>query len=162
MVDSNWDNGGIATPRKSGMPIWAKISMGCGIAALVVLATCVAGVATCGHAIGSAMNGPEWGQLRAAVEQLGTDEGVKSLYEANPALKSAYPTEENFLQAAKEWRPRLEPLPPQMPSVFTGKISENVNVSGGFRKVELGYTNGKGAKIASRWENGRLEMITVD
>ena len=49
-----------------------------------------------------------------------------------------------------------------MPSLFTGKISYNVSVNGGFRKVELGYTNSRGAVIASRWENGRLQMLTVN
>lgn len=162
MADSGWDNGGVSMPKKSGMPLWAKITMGCGIIALLGLVTCVAGVATCGKAIGKAMNGPEWGQLRAAVEQLGTDDGAKALFQANPELKSSYPTEDSFVEAAKGWRLKLEPLPPQMPSVLSGKISYNVSVSGGFRKVELGYTNGKGGKVASRWENGRLEMISVD
>ena len=53
-----------------------------------------------------------------------------------------------------------EPLPRRCP-VFTGKISYNVSVNGGFRKVELGFTNSRG-RHASRWENGRLQMISVD
>ncbi len=162
MADSSWDNNGQPMQRKQGMSIWAKVALGCGVVFLLGMGGCVVLGATCTRAIGKAMDGREWGQLQAAVQQLQTEEGCKALYQSNPDLKQAYPTEENFLQQAKIWRPKLEPLPPQMPSVFTGKISYNVQVNGGFRKVELGYTNGIGGKVTSRWENGRLQMISVD
>ncbi len=162
MADSSWDNGGQPVERKKGMSIWAKVALGCGVVLLLGLGGCVVLGATCARAIGKSMDGREWGQLKAAVQQLQTDDGAKALYHANPDLSQAYPTEENFLQQARNWRPKLEPLPAQMPSVFTGKISYNVSVNAGFRKVELGYTNTRGAVIASRWENGRLLMITVN
>ena len=129
---------------------------------LLGLGGCVVVGATCTRAIGKAMDGREWGQLKEAVQQLQSDDGAKALYQANPPLGQAYPTEDAFVQQVKTWRPKLEPLPTQMPSLFTGKISYNVSVNGGFRKVELGYTNSRGAVIASRWENGRLQMLTVN
>ncbi len=162
MADSSWDNGGQPMQGKKGMSIWAKVALGCGVAVLLGLGGCVVLGATCARAIGKTMDGREWGQLKQAVQQLETDEGAKELYQSNPELAQVYPTEEGFLDQARKWRPKLEPLPPQMPSVFTGKISYNVAVNGGFRKVELGYTNGKGGRIASRWENGRLQMISVE
>ena len=148
--------------RKQGMSLWAKLALGCGVVFLLGLGACVALGATCAHAVGKAMDGPEWGQLRSAVDQLQSDAGAKALYEGNPDLWKAYPSENEFIKTAQEWRPKLEPLPAQMPGVFTGHISYNVSVSGGFRKVELGYTNGKNAVISSRWENGRLQTIEVN
>jgi hypothetical protein len=144
------------------MSIWAKVAMGCGVLFLLGLGGCVVLSATCARAIGKSMDGREWGQLKEAVQQLQSDEGAKALYQANPELAQAYPSEENFLEQSRAWRPKLEPLPPEMPSFLTGKISYNVSVNGGFRKVELGYTNTRGAAIASRWENGRLQMISVN
>ncbi len=162
MADSSWDNNGQPIQPKKGMSIWAKVALGCGVVFLLGLGGCVVLGATCARAIGKTMNGPEWGMLRAAVQQLESDEGAKALYQANPDLWQAYPSEETFLQQARTWRPKLEPLPLEMPSLFTGKINYNVSVNGGFRKVELGYTNSHGAAIASRWENGRLQMIAVN
>ncbi len=162
MADSSWDNGGQPAQRKQGMSIWAKVALGCGVIFLLGMGGCVVLGATCARAIGKTMDGREWGQLKEAVQQLQSDEGAKALYQANPELSQAYPTEDDFLEKARIWRPKLEPLPAEMPGVFTGKISYNVSINGGFRKVELGYTNGIGGKIASRWENGRLQMISVD
>ncbi len=162
MADSSWDNGGQPMQRKQGMSIWAKVALGCGVLFLLGLGGCVVLGATCAKVVGKTMDGREWVQLKEAVRQLQSDEGAKALYQANPELSQAYLSEENFLQQARLWRPKLEPLPAEMPSIFTGKISYNVSVNGGFRKVELGYTNNRGAAIASRWENGRLQMIAVN
>lgn len=162
MADSSWDNNGQPMQRKKGMSIWAKVALGCGVVFLLGMGGCVVLGATCARAIGKTIDGPEWGLLKEAVQQLQSDDGTKALYQANPDLWQAYPSEEAFLQQARTWRPKLEPLPPHMPSVFTGKISANVSMNGGFRKVELGYTNGIGGKVASRWENGRLQMIEVN
>lgn len=162
MADSSWDNAGQPMQTKKAMSIWAKVGIGCGVVFLLGLGGCVYLATRGAQAFSKAMDGREWGQLRTAVQQLETDEGAKSLYQSNPELAQSYPTEAGFLDQARMWRPKLEPLPPEMPGVFTGKISYNVSVSGGFRKVELGYTNDKGGRIASRWENGRLQMISVD
>ncbi len=161
MADSSWDNGGQSTRAKQGMSIWAKVALGCGVVVLLGLGGCVVLGATCAHAIGKSMDGPEWGHLRRAVEQLGSDAGAKDLYEANPDLWKAYPSENDFIKTAQSWRPKLEPLPAQMPGVFGGHINYTVNMSGGFRRVELGYTNSKNALVSSRWENGRLQTIEV-
>ena len=162
MADSSWDNNGQPMQRKQGMSIWAKVALGCGVVFLLGMGGCVVLGATCARAIGKTMDGREWGQLKEAIQQLQSDEGTKALYQANPDLWQAYPSEEAFLEQARTWRPKLEPLPQEMPSILTGKISYNVQVNGGFRKVELGYTNTRGAAIASRWENGRLQMISVN
>ena len=159
MADASWDNSGMPA-RKPGMPTWVKILLGCGLAMLVAMGGCVA-LATWGcHAMTQSMETEEWGQLRQAVAQLQTDDGARALYQANPGLAAAYPTEQAFLTAAQGWRPRLEPMPEHMPGLLTGRVSYSVQIQGGFRRTELGYRNGKGTWIASRWENGHL--ITFD
>ena len=162
MADSSWDNNGQPMQRKQGMSIWAKVALGCGVVFLLGLGGCVVLGATCARAIGKTMNGPEWGMLRAAVQQLESDEGAKALYQANPDLGQTYPSEDQFVSTARTWRPKLEPLPETRPSLIKGQISYSVNSTPGMRHVELGYSNSKGARINSTWENGRLQMISVN
>ncbi|HJU82567.1 MAG TPA: hypothetical protein VJ600_00010 [Holophagaceae bacterium] len=160
MADASWDNSGL--PKKEpGMPGWVKILLGCGLAMLLAMGACV-GFATWGcNAMTRSMEAAEWGQLRQAVAQLQTDEGARALYQANPGLASRYPDEAAFLKAAQDWRPRLEPLPEHVPSLFTGRVSYNIQIAGGFRRADLGYRTTKGTWIASHWENGRLTTIDI-
>ena len=160
MTDSSWENSG-QPAKRPGMPTWVKVLMGCGVTALLLFGGCTA-LATWGcHAMTHNMESAEWSQLRSAAVQLQTAEGTRALYAANPGLAVQYPTEAEFTRAAEAWRPRLEALPAQMPGLFTGRINYTLNVQGGFRKVELGYRNGKGAMLSSRWENGHLMQIEL-
>ena len=114
MADSSWDNGGHGVPLKPGLPLWAKVAMGCGIAFLVALVTCVGGVAYVANkakkdpegfknkVMGFALDKirPDWEDFRAVVDQLRTPEGCRALYAANPGLAKTRPTESDFLQSA--------------------------------------------------------------
>lgn len=162
MADASWDNGGHGIPAKAGMPMWAKVLMGCGIVAVLALATCVGGIAFGFNKVKQAFDGSEWNQLVSVVEKLGTDEGARSVYAANPRLSGMYPTESLFLQAAAVWRPRLEPLPPKMPSLMTGRLDFNVRIDGSHRNAQMGYRNDKGAWVYAQWENGQLTSLKVE
>jgi hypothetical protein len=139
-----------------------KIAIGCGVALLVVIGGCVVSLGSCAAAMGRTMQANEWPQLRQMVEALGSDAGAAGVYQANPGLAADYPSEEAFLSAAKAWRPKLEPLPAEPPSVFTGRMSLNISVNNGRRSAELGYRNGRGATVTGRWEDGRLVGLRVD
>ena len=128
MVDASWDNSGLP-PQKKGLGTGMKVLMGCGIAALVALVTCAVGGAILGNLIkknpkafekrvegfAKGMVQKEWERFRTLVDQLQTDDGARALYRANPGLHQAHPTEDQFLQAARAWRPRLGPLPAEAP-----------------------------------------------
>lgn len=161
MADSNWDNSGLPAPKK-GLGTGAKIAIGCGVALLLALGGCAAFVGGIAGLVGKQMQAQEWPALRAVVTQLETDEGARAVYAAHPRLAVDHPSEAAWLAAVQGWRPKLEPLPAEPPSLFTGRISMNVSVSGGYRRSELGYRNGKGAMLSSRWENGRLLALEVN
>jgi len=128
MVDASWDNSGFP-PEKKRLGTGMKVLMGCGITALILLATCGIGVAVLRNLIKKDPKGFEqrvegfaqgliqkdWERLRALVTQLQTDEGTREVYRANPGLRQAHPTEDQFLQAVRAWRPRLAPLPAEVP-----------------------------------------------
>jgi hypothetical protein len=128
MVDSSWDNSGQPVEKKktsTGM----KVLMGCGIAVLVALVTCGVGGAILGNMIrkdpkafearmegfAKGMIQKDWQRMRALVDQLQTDEGAKAVYRAHAGLRQAHPSEDQFLQAVRAWRPRLTPLPEEAP-----------------------------------------------
>jgi hypothetical protein len=161
MADASWDNGGMGRPVKKGMPVWGKILMGCGVVVLLGVAGCAVGIASCAGAVKNAGNA-EWENARVLVQQLETDEGAAAVYAANPGLARSFADEAAFVAAAQGWRPRLEPLPPQMPDLLSGKIDLNVSFSNNHRTVELNYTNGKGARMATEWRDGQLADITVN
>jgi hypothetical protein len=124
MANGSWDNSGAPAP-KSGMPLWGKIAIGCGVTMLLVLGTCVGGGIYLSNKIKKDPEGfkkqvmgfaidkirPEWDDFRAVVEKLRTEEGCKALYAANPDLAKTWAKESDFLEAAKGWQKDLEPLP---------------------------------------------------
>lgn len=141
MADSNWDNGGTPTPSapKVGMPLWGKLLIGCGVVLLLVIGSCVGGVAYLSHkakqdpegmkrwAMGFAMDflKPEWQDLRTVIGQLRTDEDCRTLYQAQPDLAKAWPTVDAFLKDAQEWREQL----PEMPAEPTTDLLERHELS---------------------------------
>ncbi len=161
MTDASWDNGGMGRPAKQGWPLWGKVLAGCGIVVVLGAAACVGGIATCAGAVSKAADA-EWAALRAMERQLETDEGARAVYAANPGLARTYADEAAFLAAVRGWRPRLEPLPAEKPGITSGRLDLNVSFSNGRRSVELNYVNGKGARLSSRWEDGRLAYLQVD
>ena len=132
MADSSWDNSGQGVPVKAGLPRWGKIALGCGVAFLVVLVTCVGGVAIIANRFKKDPQGferaalgmvadkvrPDWEDLRAVVDELRTPEGCRRLYAANPALAKNWPTEPTFLEAASQWQKDLAPAPDLTPDLI--------------------------------------------
>lgn len=158
MADSSWDNGGTGAPPRSGLPLWGKIALGCGISALVVLGTCVGGVAWLAHkgthdpeglkqtVLGFALDRmkPEWNEFRAVIDQLRTVEGSRALYAANPDLARTWPTEADFLKAAAGWRPHLAPTPELTPDLME-RQGLRINSHGG--KMEVGWSPRDGRAV---------------
>jgi len=178
MADSNWDNSGAPLPKK-GMPLWGKITLGCcggcALVFLILMATCIGGarwVAKHGvpealdKAVGSAFLDKVWVEMDAAVRGLRTEEGAKALYQANPGLAENYPTEEDFVKAAEEWRANLGEFPARRPSLQDltqgrkGGGHFSINTQNNSTKVE--YQIPKGGRLYLEIESGKLVDLRVE
>jgi len=167
VVDASWDNSGSPVASKRGLPWWAKLSIGCGAMLLVVLGTCAVGGAYITKnperfrkQISSMVQDlirKDWSTMRKTVEQLGTEQGTRELYEANPGLVRKFPTQQAFLEAARSWRPLLDPLPEALPELETHDLSYSKN-SG---QTEMRYRTAKGTRIVMIWTDGRLVDLRV-
>ncbi|MBK9796259.1 MAG: hypothetical protein IPP58_07150 [Holophagaceae bacterium] len=167
MADGSWDNGGHGVPAKAGLPLWGKIALGCGIAFLVVLVTCVGGVAYLGNRItkdpegfgkkimgmGIEKIGPDWQEFRAVVEQLRSPEGCQALYAANPALAKTWPTQAAFLEASSRWHKEVVSAPELTPELMT-KQGLRINYEGSGR-VSLGWSPQSGRAVYVTFEGTR-------
>ena len=184
MVDASWDNGGLP-PQKKGLGAGMKVLMGCGIAALVALVTCAVGGAILGNMIkkdpeafemrvegfAKGLMQKDWERFRTLVDQLRTDEGARALYRANPSLHQAHPTEGQFTQAARTWRPRLGPLPAEAPmgkhrhrdhgQPETGATQEDPTESAKDPSVNIRKVFGT-TVIQCRFPAGALVSVTFD
>lgn len=165
MADPSWDNGGYGQPTKVGMPTWAKVLLGCGVVAVLALATCVGGAVYIGHRLKNDPGGfknkvmgiaidrmrPEWDDFRQVVEQLRTEQGCRALYAANPDLAATWPKEADFLAAAKAWQPDLPSAPELTPEVIQGH--EGIQIHSEF-----------GGKMRIRWQpkTGPSVAVTFD
>ena len=175
---SDWNQESGAPAPKAGMPTWAKFLLGCGVLMVLMLTTCIGGAAWLGHKIKKDPEGfkkrveesamgfakdllkAPWDSLRQVVDQLQTDEGAKGFYLANPGLKDRYPTEGEFQEAAKAWRPKLKPLPPEIPNLMEGHL--NFHKSFGSTQ-RMDYRTPEGAKISIEWQlNGSNLGPVVD
>ncbi|WP_291271648.1 hypothetical protein [Geothrix sp.] len=167
MADSSWDNGGHGVPLKTGLPLWGKIALGCGIAFLVALVTCVGGVAFIANKVKKDPEGfkqkamnlvadkvrPDWEDFRAVVEQLRTPEGCRALYAANPGLAKTWATESDFLQASSKWQKDLAPVPDLTPELMDHQGLRINHDFGG--KVEVGWSPKSGPAVYVTFEGAR-------
>ena len=167
MADGSWDNGGHGVPAKPGMPLWGKIALGCGIAFLVVLVTCVGGVAYLGNRIKKDPDGfktkvmgfalekvrPDWEDFRAVVEQLRSPEGSQALYAANPGLAKTWPTEAAFLEAASRWHKEVVSAPDLTPDLMAHQGLQINHDLGG--KVTVGWSPKNGRAVYVTFEKAR-------
>lgn len=177
MTDGSWESE--AAPAKKGMPTWAKVSLGCcGGCALVfilLMATCVGGVhwvskhgvpGVLDKAVGSAFLDKVWADMDRTVQSLRTEQGTKALYAANPGLSTVFPTEEDFLKEAEEWRPKLGEFPAQRPTLQElvrepkGSSHFNVNTSNGRTSIE--YQIPKGGMLHLELEAEKLVDVRVE
>ena len=134
------------------MPTWGKVLLGCGVVALLGLATCVGGVAYLGHRVKNDPDGfknkvlgfalekvrPDWDDLQAVVNQLRSPEGSRALYAANPDLAKTWPTEAAFLEAAASWGKDLPPQTDLSPDLMEHQRLHINHVMGG--KVTIGWS----------------------
>lgn len=180
MTNGNWDNEG--APRKRGMPTWAKILLGClgGCFLLFVLliGSCVGGAAwiarnglpeAADSAFGKAVLDEPWGELAKVVKALRTVEGTRELYHKNPGLAECFATEDDFLKAAEEWRPRLADFPERRPSLkelireHEGRgHSRTFKVQTDNQRTTVDYQLPKGATIHLETESGKVVDLRVE
>ncbi len=194
MVDASWDNSGLP-PQKKGLGTGMKVLMGCGIAVLVALVTCAVDGAILRNIIkkdpkafekrvegfAKGLIQKDWERFRTLVHQLQTDEGARALYRANPGLHQAHPTEDQFLQTARAWRPRLGPLPAEAPvgnhrhrhQSEDEPISENgaaaepskepsVNITKIFSTTKIQCQYPGGALVSATFDGERVQRIEVE
>jgi hypothetical protein len=181
MVDSSWDNSRQGIPGKAGMPLWGKILLGCGIAFLVVMVTCLGAGAFFVNKFKrdpegfkqKAMNlvadkvRPDWEDFRAVVEQLRTPEGCQALYAANPDLAKTWPTEAAFLEVSSRWHKEVESAPDLTPEVMEhGRLQINHNFGGRVR-VSWGPRSGRTVYVTFEsarkpGDNGPRRVVDVD
>jgi len=57
----------------------------------------------------------DWAAAALIVEGLRSEEGARSLFQANPKLKAHFNSEIDFIGFAARWRPSLLPLPKEVP-----------------------------------------------
>jgi hypothetical protein len=167
MADASWDNGGYGAPAKAGMPLWGKILLGCGVAFLVVLVTCVGGIAYVANkakkdpdgfknkVVGFALDKmkPDWDDFRAVVDQLRTTEGRKSLYASNPGLAKTWATEAEFQGAAEKWEKDLAPTPDLSAEVMERHGLQINHDFGG--KVTVGWSPRSGRAVYVTFDRAR-------
>jgi hypothetical protein len=168
MADSSWDNGGQGVPVKTGLPVWGKIALGCGIAFLVALGTCVGGAAFLANRFRKDPDGftnkvvslgleklrPDWEDFQTVVEQLRTPEGCKALYAANPELAKTWPTEAAFLEASSRWHKEVVSAPDLSPDLMTHQ-GLRVNYELG-KRVSIGWSPRSGRAIYVTFEGIRI------
>jgi hypothetical protein len=178
MADGTWDNGG-APLQKKGMPLWGKVTLGCcGGCALVfvlLMATCVGGISwvskhgvpdSLDKVVGSTFLDKTWAEMDRAVRGLKTIEGAKELYRTCPGLAENYPTEEDFLKAAEEWRPNLGEFPAQRPKLRDliqekkGGGHFSINTQNSTTRIEYQIPNG--GRLFLKLEADRLVDLRVE
>jgi hypothetical protein len=170
MQNSNWDTYSEA-PAGRRRPPWAKFLIGCGAAALLL----VAGLLGVGH--WAAHSGRDtvkrfleerverimaepWRRLAGVVEAVRTDEGALALYRGSPLLKAGHPTEAAFLKSAAEWRAKLADFPDAPPQWMEGTDHFRMSRRGA-DSLELAYTLPDGTRVRAVWEGGALAEIDV-
>lgn len=167
MADGSWDNSGHGVPAKAGLPLWGKIALGCGLAFLVVVVTCVGAGAFFVNKIKKDPEGfknkvmgfalekvrPDWEDFRAVVEQLRSPEGSQALYAANPGLAKTWPTEAAFLEAASRWHKEVVSAPDLTPDLMEHHGLQINHDFGG--KVTVGWSPKSGRAVYVTFEKAR-------
>ena len=178
MPDASWDNTGEPAPKK-GLPLWGKISLGCcggcALGFVLLMATCVGGARWVAHhgapefldqMLGSAFLDKAWARMDEVVRALKTDEGARNLYRRNPGLADNFPTEEDFLKAAQEWRPNLGEFPAHRPTLK--ELMADHHGDGSFRihtqnhVTRIDYRIPKGGRLYLELDSDKLVDLRVE
>jgi hypothetical protein len=155
--------------------------MGCGVAFMVVLVTCVGGAAFVAHKFKNnpeafkrkTMNlvldkvRPDWEDLRAVVEQLRTPEGCQKLYSTNPALAKTWPSEASFQEAASQWHKDLISAPELTPDLVENGDVEIKGQFGGSMRVSWSPKSGRSITLTfegahKTGEKGPRQILQLD
>lgn len=165
MNNNAWDQ--YTPPARKGMPLWGKLLLGCSLTVILGSLTCVGLVMWRGpkliEDLGGSYMDKTWQQMEAAVLALETDDACRVLYQKHPKLAVHYSTQEAFLLAAQEWRPKLGDFPKQRPDLMSllksgqGFSIQTVNDR---QKVEYQIPNGGRLKLES--EGGELLNLSVE
>jgi hypothetical protein len=160
-MDSSWDNGGYGQAPKAGLPTWAKILLGCGVTAVLLVGGCVVGGAVLARrGFEKVASDPElqgemaralWPEFKRIVEPLKDDEGARLLYGRQPQLAKRYPTTDAFLAATRPWQPVLGSLPEAPPPAEAFKVQVS------FQGMALSYKpeGGKWLRLSVRGRSSR-------
>ncbi len=108
-----------------------------------------------------AQSNRRWSRFRENAVALQTDDGAKSLYQAQPGLKKHFPTENDFLVKARAWRPQLESLPEDSRE-DGGHLQLHIYTSPLGEQQELAYTTKSGMRLRQNWSNGQLVELSLD
>lgn len=166
MVDNSWDNSQSGPVGRRGMPLWGKVAVGCGVTFLLLLATCVGGIAFAIHK-GTGTLDQVWTRVHAEVIAVSTAEGARKLYRENPGLADRYPTEEAFLSAVEGWRGKLDAFPSQRPE-FSQMLRHKKDFSfrtqfeNGHKVQALRIRLENGTLVQMEFENERLVDLSVE
>jgi hypothetical protein len=118
------------------------------------------------RAMGSAFLDKAWAEMDTAVRGLKTEAGTKALYRANPGLAECYPTEEDFLKAAEEWRPQLGEFPSRRPTLR--ELMQDKKEGGSFtmntrnNTTRIEYQIPHGGRLYLQMESDRLVDLRVE
>ena len=169
---SNWDT--YTEPTKRGMSIWAKVFVGCGIAGLILLISCIGLVYWAMHSGKDAIRGfvstkvvglveAPWSKMVAFGQAIKTDEGALKLYEENHRLAEPYSSKEAFLKQAKVWRSALSELPADPPSIdllSSGKFEIRQWQKNKNKFLSISYKMTDETWITLNWEDD--ELVGID
>lgn len=165
---------------------WIRLIGGCGCLALLLLGACVvatwrgmgflakqvptalqdagreieraAGTAT--EITESAMR-ERWRELKADLDKLATDDGVRELYRANPALAAHFGSEEEFVTRARQWRPKVAALGEDLPAWEQADATFKPFLADGTPSLELAYTNRRGSRVRFVWKGTQISYIEI-
>jgi hypothetical protein len=174
MTDASWDNQGMDQPPRSGLPVWAKILLGCGVAALLLGGACVGGTYWLAQkakrdpegfkrgALGFALSQirPDYDFAAAVVRQLQDDAGCRALWQAHPGIHAAFGTEQAFLQAVEGWRPHLAELAAlDVNDLEKGRFDLQKDP---FAGVRFSYRMPDGSRLRMQWSGSDRRLSLLD
>jgi hypothetical protein len=108
MAETTWNTSAPAKPRRRSFPVWLAVPL------VLILAGAVIGIALAGRATG--LRRQAWPLIQAVHQRLATDDGARDIYRKNPLCAEGYPSEEEFVEAARTWRAKIGTLPAAEPA----------------------------------------------
>jgi hypothetical protein len=165
--DSAW-NATAPPPRKKGLSLFGKVAIGCGAATLCFFLAIGAMVWLVFSKASKALD-QGWAELHTNLASLRTEQGARNVYRQNPGLCQSFPTEDDFVKAAAEWRGKLGDLPekrPEIKDILAGKGPGAITIRSrdaeGRKSLTVRMKMSTGATLVVELENDKLTDIQVD